>query len=140
MANYDGFVAGYYDEVIMAEVDRRRVNAFVFSDEKSYEDTYSLKMLPGETIEIWYGCDAGDVTISVYVWASEHATNCRMKVIDPDTQEVMGEDVNESTETWEQLSVTFTAEKKVYKVILGNYTAGSYVVGDKKPCYFDKLE
>jgi len=141
MATYNAVLAGYKDEITDAErlMGARVAGAFFFSAERARSGSYSIKLYRGEEYTpIWVGCDAGARTVSVWVWPSANATNCRMKVIDPDTLEVMGEDVNASALDWEKLEVSFTAEKKCYVVILGNYTPG-YTPGDRKECYFDDL-
>ena len=59
-----------------------------------------------------------------------------MKVVDPATLEVMGRDKNASSGAWEQLSIAFTATKKCYQILLGNFTP-AYVPGDLRAGYFD---
>jgi len=112
-----------------------RTSPIRFTSSKVYEDTYSRELYPGEYQSIWYGCDAGDVTISVYVW---NPTNGKagIEVYDPDTGERIDSSYASGSGSWEQVSVSFTASKKLYIIRLVNNTKAA---GDKR-AYFDKLE
>jgi len=106
-----------------------------FTNSKAYEGTYSRELYPGEHQSIWYGCDAGDVTISVYVW-NPIGGKAGIEVYDPDTGERMGASYAIGSGSWEKVEVTFSASKKIYIVRLVNNTPTD---GDKR-AYFDNLE
>ena len=106
-----------------------------FTNSKAYEGTYSRELYPGEHQSIWYACDAGDVTISVYVW-NPAGGKAGIEVYDPDTGERIDSAYASGSGSWEQVSVSFTASKKLYIVRLVNHTPAD---GDKR-AYFDNLE
>jgi len=129
MADYDGFTLAYKTGVVPAW-------CFPHSTVQKHGGSYSIRLLPGRVYPpIWVACEAGSRTITAWVYAPTGGV-CQMKIIDPATLEVMGLDKNASAAEWEQLSVVFTATKKCYQVIIGNYTP-AYVPGDLQAGYFD---
>jgi hypothetical protein len=153
MAEYDG-------EIIEPLVSDNRTQGFfesrrmqsgsIFSTDKAHAGTYSLKIDGGGMHEIYYACDAGSKTITVWVWApgidpydayGEDAYDpydigsCAIQIFD-ETGTKIAEDWNTTTGSWEQLSVTFTALKKVYIVRLVNFRAAIHI--DAR-AYFDDL-
>lgn len=113
--------------------NERQQNKNVISDAEAHGGTFSLRLIGGGYYDIFYGCDAGSATITVWVLAPAIG-KCGIQIFDG--VELMGEDFNSgSLGAWEQLSVTFTAEKKVYTVRLINATLQD---GDTR-AYFDDL-
>ena len=110
-------------------------NRFGIQSSTVYADSYALELKHGGVCEVWYGCDAGDVTISVYVYPPE-AGKVYMRIIDPDTREIQAEASASGSGAWEKIEVNFTASKKVYLVQLINPCA--YDNGEKR-AYFDNL-
>ncbi len=131
MADYDGILIADKTGVVP-------VWCFPHSTVQKHGGTYSIRLLPGrEYPPIWAACNAGSRIVSAWVYAPSGGV-CQMKVVDPATLEVMGRDENASSGEWEQLSIAFTATKKCYWIILGNYTP-AYVPGDLRAGYFDDL-
>lgn len=108
-----------------------------FSTDQKHGGSYSLRLIPGGSYSINYGCDAGSKTITIYAYAPAYGT-LLIEVRDPDTGELMGSDATTSTEVWEQLTVTFTAEKKVYVVNLIHAGCSEFHGGEHLG-YFDDL-
>ena len=104
-------------------------------DLKSHSGNYSLSVASGCSFEIWYGCDAGEKTVSVWCWKPSGAS-AALEVIDPDSGETMARCEASQSEVWEKLEVSFIAEKKVYLVKLRNMSRW-WSVGR---VYFDDLE
>ena len=130
MANYDGVT----EDTLMSVVPAW---CFPHSTVQKHGGSYSIRLLPGRVYPpIWVACEAGSRTITCWVYPTVAANVLQMKVIDPDTLENMGETKNAGSESWEQLSVVFTATKKCYLVLIGNYTP-AYVPGDLQAGYFD---
>jgi len=130
MADYDGFTVADKTGVVPAW-------AFPHSTVQKHGGSYSIRLLPGRVYPpIWVACEAGSRTITVWVYPTVAANVLQAKVIDPATLEVMGRDKNAGSGAWEQLSVEFTATKKCYQVIIGNFTP-AYVPGDLRAGYFD---
>jgi len=139
MANYNGEMAAtyqserYYGTMFYSDVYTKRFTTWKFSTEQVHSGSYSLKLNPGCCYDIDYGCNAGEVTITVWVYPKSGASAC-LAVINPDTGEVITSDTSSASGAWEQLSVNFTAEKKVYIVRLLNKSKhGDHAV------YFDDL-
>ena len=104
----------------------------VMSSDEVHGGSNSLRITGGGYRDVFYGCDAGSKTI--YVWVYPPVIGkCALQVYDGKT--LMGEDVNTGVGAWEQLSVPFTALKKVYTVRLANFTLQD---GDTR-AYFDDL-
>ncbi|MBE3109699.1 MAG: hypothetical protein IMZ46_04150 [Acidobacteria bacterium] len=104
----------------------------VMSADEAHGGTYSIRITGGGYRDIFYGCAAGSTTITVWVLAPVIG-KCGIQVFDG--QEIQGEDWNSGAGAWEQLSITFTALKKVYTVRLINATIQD---GDTR-AYFDDL-
>lgn len=113
--------------------NERRESRSIISTEQVHGGTHSLRILGGGYHEIFYGCDAGSKTVTVWCFPPVVGA-CALHVFDgPD---LIGEGFNAGAGAWEQLSVTFTAAKKVYVVRLINCTISN---GDTR-AYFDDLE
>ena len=110
-------------------------NRFGIQSSTVYADSYAFELKHGGVCEVWYGCDAGDVTISVYVYPPE-AGKVYMRIIDPDTREIQAEASASGSGAWEKIEANFTALKKVYLVQLINPC--KYENGEKR-AYFDNL-
>jgi hypothetical protein len=96
---------------------------------------YSLVIPSGCFQLIWYGCNAGQKTISVWMWKPSGAS-AAIEIQDPDSGEMLARAEGSQSEQWEKLEVTFMAEKRVYQVKLRN-TSTWWGVGK---IYFDDLE
>ena len=105
-----------------------------------HSGTSSLEILPGGSHDIFYGCDAGEKTITVWVYPPVGAGvgKCALEVfpLGANTEDCIARALSTGTDAWEQLSVTFTALKAVYKVRLINRVRPQ---GDTR-AYFDDLE
>jgi len=105
--------------------------------DKPYTGISSLEILPGGQYDIYYGCAAGNATITVWCWppVGVGVGTCALEVWEIGTDICLAHSESVGTEDWEQLSVTFVAEKKVYKVRLVNRVLPT---GDTR-AYFDDL-
>jgi len=112
--------------------DERRESGSIISTEQPHGGTHSLRVLSGGYHDIFYGCDAGSKTITVWVYPPVVG---KFAIQIYDGPMLMGESFNIGAGAWEQLSVTFTALKKVYIVRLINFTLSD---GDTR-AYFDDL-
>ena len=138
MPTYDGLLA---TGMILAEKESFRV-VHVFRPDitRFHSGAVSAKLYPGERLKpIWYGCNAGAIDIGIFCWG-ESVGVCRMFVYDPYSCERVGYAENVGTGAWEKLVVSFIAQKKVYKVDVGNYDNSGYTPGDRKACWFDDLD
>jgi len=111
-------------------------NRFRIQSDIVYADSYTLELKHGGICEVWYACNAGDVTVSVYVYPPE-AGKIYMRIIDPDTREIKAEASASGSGVWEKIEANFIASKKVYLVQLINPC--QYDNGEKR-AYFDNLE
>jgi hypothetical protein len=102
---------------------------------KSHGGSFSLALRTGGVFDIDYGCDAGAKTIKVWVWAPTNH-KVKIKVIHPETFEVVAEEAPSSTEQWEEVSLSFMAEKKVYIVRMMNCT----IPDGNKTAWFDDVQ
>jgi hypothetical protein len=109
----------------------RKENGSSVSFDQVHGGTYSLRVYGGGYHDIFYGCDAGSITITIWVYPSAIG-KCAIQILDGPT--LMGETFNIGAGAWEQLSVTFTANKKVYIVRLINFDGDGEV-----RTYFDDL-
>jgi len=103
--------------------------------------SYSLCVGPGGFKEMFYAAEAGAITIDAYVYPLPGSKpvfyvvdlgNC---VKDLDTPAGVG--------SWEALQLSFTAEKKIYKVIVANpipIIGTGLGDGEKGWCYFDSIQ
>jgi hypothetical protein len=135
----------YNGTLVATLIKDDRIQGFIGGNERSqcgcimstavaHSATHSLKIVGGGYYEIFYGCDAGSKTITVWAYPAV-VGKCAIQIYDGST--LMGEAFNTGSGAWEQLSVTFTALKKIYKVRLCNFNDKLNDV-DKK-CYFDDL-
>lgn len=106
------------------------------TSEKSHGGSYSRKLYAGDMYTIDYGCNAGETTISVWVWPETGAI-FRLEILDPYSLEIINASVNVGAGAWEQVTVTFTAQKKVYLVRICNYSNRKET---SKNCWVDNLE
>jgi len=108
-----------------------------FQSAFKYSGQEALKMAAGGIYTINYGCRAGAATITVRAWAPQYG-KLGIRVVDPDTKDTVGEAVTTTTQAWELLTVSFTAQQKVYLVML--FHGGvSTLVGTPQYGYFDDL-
>ena len=104
-----------------------------------HSGTSSLEILAGGRHDLFYGCDAGSKTITVWVYPPVGGGGlCALEVypLGANTEDYIVRAESTGTDAWEQLSVTFTALKAVYKVRLINRVRPQ---GDTR-AYFDDLE
>jgi len=135
MADYDGSLAvpmlsdrrqGRY------ESNERRESRSIISTEQAHAGTHSLRIIAGGYHDIFYGCDAGNVTVTIWCYPP-FVGGCCLQVFDAAT--LKDEDFNAGVGAFEQLSVTFLAVKKVYTVRLSHFACPD---GDSR-AYFDDL-
>ena len=142
MAAYDGFLT-------VRSVSDSRVSQFIspmrqcrsrITTDKPHGGTSSIEILSGGSHDVFYGCDAGSKTITVWCWppVGAGAGKCAIEIfpLGANTEDLLARTEATGTGAWEQLSVTFTALKAVYKVRLINRVRPS---GDTR-AYFDGLE
>lgn len=139
MPTYDGYlitrddsdhVGGYYNSEML-------ITKSCMTVDKPYTGTHSLVLGSGGTHNIYYGCAAGNTTITVWCWppAGNGVGKCSLEVLEVGGETLFGIDSSSGVGAWEQLSVAFVALKKVYRVRLTNGVGPS---GDNR-CYFDDL-
>jgi len=111
-----------------------------FSSVQARGGTYSLALGLGGWKEVYYALDAGVAAISCYVYPLS-GSNPRLEVLTL-TGEVQDSDTPSSTGAWEELTLSFTAVKAVYKIRMANpVPILSPGIGDGVDaiCYFDDL-
>jgi hypothetical protein len=118
----------------MYNAERRQIHS-VISTDKPRAGLYSLKIERGGVHEIFYGCDVGSTTITVYTY-SPIVGGAYIEVLLGSVS--LGKSLNTAANVWQQISVTFTAEKRVYKVRLGNLVSSKSSADSR--VYFDDLE
>ncbi len=104
----------------------------IICTDQAHGGTHSLRIESGGYHDVWYGCDAGVKTISVWV-RPPIAGRCALQIFK--AADVVGEAFNVGSGAWEQVSVTFMAIKFVYIARLINFGPAN---GDMR-CYFDDL-
>jgi len=140
MANYDGIAWTRVESfkrigmLVNSEVVRH-INRAIITTDKPQTGSHSMLIMAGGQHQFFIGLDAGSQTVTVYVWPPTNGV-CVLEIIDPDSKETKGIDINEGTGAWEQLSITFTAEQKVYIGCLRNNTPAKEV--DSR-AYFDNI-
>lgn len=116
----------------------KRFYGWEITEDKSYAGAHSLRLLVGGIFTLDCVCPAGDRTVTAKAWAPINGS-LSMTVVDPDTGEVMGSDTTASDEEWEDLSVAFEAEKKIYLIYLRSHLAIPMVQGEDPYGYFDNI-
>ena len=116
----------------------KRFYGWEITEDKSYAGAHSLRLFVGGIFTLDVVCGAGSRTVSAKAWAPINGS-LSMTIIDPDTGETMGTDATASDEEWEDLSVAFTAEKKIYLAYLRHHLADPMVEGEDPYGYFDNI-
>jgi hypothetical protein len=146
MADYTGYLV---DDPIEAEYTRGHVFGTIdhpwkefygweITTDKSYAGTHSLRILVGGVYTIDCVCEAGSRTVTAKAWAPINGS-ITMRIIDPDTGALMGTDTTASDEEWEDLSISFTAEKKIYLIFVRNNPQAPMVEGEDPYAYLDDI-
>jgi len=146
MTNYTGYLV---DDPVEGEVELgymlgtqdhpwKRFYGWEITEDKSYAGTHSLRLLVGGIFTLDCVCAAGSRTLTAKAWAPINGS-LSMTVIDPDTGAVMGTDTTASDEAWEDLSIAFTAAKKIYLIYLRNHPQAPMVEGEDPYGYFDNI-
>jgi len=136
MAEHQGYIDEWARDTLSEKIrfhDRQGGGWIV--DLKSHGGNYSLCVAPGCSFDIWYGCDAGEKTTSVYCWKPSGAS-AALEIFDPDSGETIARTEATLSEQWEKLEASFKAEKKVYMIRLKN----SSIWWGVGRVYFDDLE
>lgn len=141
MAEYTGFelpevtvqhkLIGYRGGIIKAQ------NARISSAVK-HGGSYSIDLSVGGFKELFYAADAGSVTVTAWVYP-EGSANASLEVIEIGSGEKLDIANSAGNDDWEQLSITWAAEKKVYIIRIANNARGDES-GTKDHAYFDDLE
>lgn len=147
MADYTGHliddpVAGDEERgniITLADHQWKRYHGWEITSDKSYAGTSSIKLFVGGVYTLDCVCEAGSRTVSAMAWAPINGS-IKMEVVDPDTGAVEGSDTTSSTKTWEALSISFTASKKVYLVFIRNLAQSAMVEGEDPCGYVDNIE
>lgn len=116
---------------------QKRTAQFISSARKR-SGSYSLFLRRGWGTQIFYGCDAGQRTVSIYCYPEGTGAKAMMRILNKNHEE-MGRAATTSVNQWEKIEVSFTAEKGIYIVELYNISS-SYEPGNPKWVYFDDLE
>ena len=136
-----------FDGYLITPLDSEPVGGYINSEmlivksrvgtDKPKAGAASLVLASGGIHDVYYGCEAGSVTITVWVWPPVGAGvgACALEALEVDGGDVLARDLSMGTEDWEQLSVTFTAQKKVYRIRMINRVKAQ---GDTR-AYFDDL-
>jgi len=128
MADYSGFMFDTYESEsrqanpVNSEASMRMCIGWMMDTTKKHGGAKSLRLMPGGRYEFFYGCVAGSTTITVWVYPPV-ASKCCLQIYNPETGTKEAEAWNVSAGAWEQLSLSFTSEKKVYLGRLANFTS-----------------
>lgn len=141
MANYDGIACPWVESfhrigAIFNSEATLHINRALISTDKPQTGNHSMLIMAGGQHQFFIGLDAGEQTIKVYVWPPANGV-CVFEIFDPDSKVTKGIDNNVGTGAWEELSIIFTAEQKVYMGCLRNNTPAKDV--DSR-AYFDNIE
>lgn len=111
------------------------------STDLSQAGSHSLCVGPGGFKEIFYAALAEEITIDAYVYPLA-GSNPIFYIVDLGNC-VKASDTPVGVGAWEALQLSFTAEKKVYKVVVANpipIIGTGLGDGEKGWCYFDSIE
>lgn len=89
------------------------------SSERAHGGTYSIVLSVGGFKEFFYAADAGSITVTAWVYP-EGGANASLEVMEIGTGVKLDIDNSVSNDGWEQLSITWTATKKVYIIRIVN--------------------
>lgn len=146
MANYTGHliddpVAGEEERgniITLADHQWKRYHGWEITSDKCYAGTSSLKLFVGGEYTLDCVCEAGSRTVTAKAWAPINGS-ITMRILDPDTGALMGTDTTASDKEWEDLSINFTAEKKIYLVFVRNNPQAPMVEGKDPYAYLDDI-
>lgn len=114
-------------------------NAWLSTDQYS-GGSYSFCTGIGGYKEVFYALDAGSATVEIYVYALPGSKP--LFYIETLGGEKQDSDTTAVEETWTQLSLSFTAVKQVYRVVLSNpvpLLGGRDDDEGQAWCYWDNL-
>lgn len=137
MPIYDGYLLTPLDsEPVWGHINSEMLIAKSrITTDKPKTGLFSLVLGSGGTHDVYYGCPAGSATITVWCWPPAGVGACALEALEVNGGDVLARGVSVGTGAWEQLSITFTAAKKVYRIRMINRVKGP---GDAR-AYFDDL-
>ena len=145
MANYSGYdLSDVSDLQQIAGVGPKGIvksSGVWLSDDYAHAGLYSLCVAPGGFKEIFYAALAGAITIDAYVYPLA-GSNPIFYVVDLGNC-FQDSDIPAGVGSWEALQLSFTAEKKIYKIVVANpipIIGTGLGDGEKGWCYFDSIE
>jgi len=108
-----------------------------FSSALKHGGSFSLEISPGGYKELFYASNGGSTTVTAWVWP-EAGSNASLEVEEIGSGVKLDIANSVSSDAWEQLSITWTAEKKIYVIRIANNARddGSTTKGF---AYFDDL-
>jgi len=146
MANYTGvmvdepteseFRLGYVTGSM--ETARKKFNNAYVSVHHPYAGTYSLELRVSGIFTVDCGLEAGSRTITMKAWAPVNGS-IKVDAVDPDDGTIMDSATTASEDEWEDLSMAFTAEKKVYLLIFYHLGITAFVEGEDTSGYIDNI-
>lgn len=116
----------------------KRFYKWVVSTTKPYTGAYSLELYERGIFTIDVAVDIGSRTVTMKAWAPPQGSVTAF-LVDPDDGSVIDTDTTASTGAWEDLSITWTAEAKVYLLLIRNNPQTSQVEGDDNHAYIDNV-
>jgi len=145
MANYSGYdLSGVSDLQRIAGEGRKGIvkssNVWL-SDDYAQAGSHSLCVGPGGFKEMFYAAEAGAITINAHVYPLA-GSNPIFYVVDLGNC-FQDSDMPAGVGSWEALQLSFTAEKKIYKVVVANpipIIGAGLGDGEKGWCYFDSIQ
>jgi len=108
------------------------------SSSVTHGGSHSIDLSVGGFKEFFYAASAGETTVTAWVY-SEGSANASLEVMEIGSGEKLDIANSSGNDGWEQLSITWTAEKKVYIIRISNNARGDGS-GTKDHVYFDDLE
>lgn len=140
MANYNGIARLWVESFprmggLFNSEAMRYINRAIISTDKPQTESHSMLIMAGGQHQFFIGLDAGEQTVTAYVWPPTNGV-CVFEIFDPDSKVTKGTDSNVGAGAWEELSINFTAEQKVYMGCLRNNTPAKDV--DTR-AYFDNI-
>jgi glucan phosphorylase len=147
MASFTGHLADdpYVSEQQRGHIGRivdnpfKRFNAWTVSTDNPYSGSAALKLFPGGIYTLDVAVDAGSRTLRLQAWAPTGGA-VRIDLLDPDTGDTIETDSTESEEEYEQLSVNWTAEARVYLLVV-RHMGSTQMVEETDACaHIDAIE
>ena len=108
-----------------------------FSSALKHGGSFSLEISPGGYKELFFASNAGSTTVTAWVYP-EAGANASLEVEELGAGEKLDIASSVGHNAWEQLSITWTAEKKIYVIRIAN-NARDDEATTKGFAYFDDL-